>query len=982
MKNKSTFIPADSCRRLSVAAVLGGSVVFAMTGAAQDVATWNGSASGDWSNPSNWNSSFVPNGNDEINVAGSSNLTMNNDLTGAALNQYRLFFNTGAGAFTLGGNALAFYDFGGNAPKIENNSASLQTINLNLTMDGAGTGGGAEINPVSGDFHFGGSVTLADTTVLNIWGSNGRTVTFNSGLNAATFGQLILNQKSTTVLNGTSSFGGENNLTNSNGNITIGSNAVDTGATLTINGAVSGVDNISLRKGTLNINSGATLSAVRFITSDDSGATNTINQTGGAFNVSGNVNSGTSSSFVLGHWPAASTYNMSGGSLNVPNAPLNLGWDGQATFNQTGGTANLQGINFNNGRNNTALYDVATGGRLNIGSYGMNGNASAKTMRLSGGTLGAYADWTGTQNIVLSATSAINTLDSADNTTARTITLNNVVSGAGGLTKSGAGTLVLTGGDDTYSGATVVNGGALRINGPVRSSSTFTANAGATLELNGVNLFVGGHGIALPDAKTLNANGGTLLMTASFDARFGNVNLSNGATWTSNRVLTNYDAYIAATASGASPTITVANTGGNTSPSGMTGSSSTGIHLGGVTNFSVSDVTGSAATDLTVSMRLDNGGTTGGTGSVVKAGGGTMLFIQQMAYTGGTTVNAGVLAVDGNQEANRLTTNHLVTVNNTGTFEIRGVNALPNGGNSVDFTVNAGGTLNIVSGGSAAIGSGGTSHAHVRNLTLNGGTVAMAYSGAGGAYNGESFQLNGDVAVGGNAPTAITSSTTAGLSGVALNGNRTFTVADVTGSSASDLIISAELENTDSTPADDGFTKVGAGTMELAAGVTHSYSGATSVSAGTLLVNGVLGDTAVTVGASGTIGGTGTLGGTLAFDAGAKLDLAGATLGLNSADILTVAAGKAITLTDFAFSNIIGWNAANADAGTYELIKGGGTVTFNGTTPTVSSPFAFGNGKTGYFEQGSLRAVIIPEHSVALLGGLGVIGLLRRRRQS
>lgn len=44
---------------------------------------------------------------------------------------------------------------------------------------------------------------------------------------------------------------------------------------------------------------------------------------------------------------------------------------------------------------------------------------------------------------------------------------------------------------------------------------------------------------------------------------------------------------------------------------------------------------------------------------------------------------------------------------------------------------------------------------------------------------------------------------------------------------------------------------------------------------------------------------------------------------------------------------------------------------------------AFGVGSSGreaYFTNGSLAIVVIPEPSAALLGGLGLLALLRRRR--
>ena len=55
------------------------------------------------------------------------------------------------------------------------------------------------------------------------------------------------------------------------------------------------------------------------------------------------------------------------------------------------------------------------------------------------------------------------------------------------------------------------------------------------------------------------------------------------------------------------------------------------------------------------------------------------------------------------------------------------------------------------------------------------------------------------------------------------------------------------------------FVQMGAGTTTVTA--TNTYSGGTTISAGTLLVNGSLGNTAVSVNAGATLGGLGTIAG-------------------------------------------------------------------------------------------------------------------------
>ena len=211
-----------------------------------------------------------------------------------------------------------------------------------------------------------------------------------------------------------------------------------------------------------------------------------------------------------------------------------------------------------------------------------------------------------------------------------------------------------------------------------------------------------------------------------------------------------------------------------------------------------------------------------GTVSLTKTGTGTLLINAANTLSGGTIVNAGTLAIDGNQVNNRLPASAVVTVNNGGTFEIRGVNAQSSSAPAL-FTVNTGGTLNIVSGASTY---GGTdSHAHLGNLTLAGGTVNLSYSGSGTAYNNESAQLDGTVTVTADSTIQFGSGATTTNAGLALNGTTAFTV-----NPAVTLNVSAELEDRDSGA--NGFSKNGTGTMVLSG--ANSYTGATTVSAGVL----------------------------------------------------------------------------------------------------------------------------------------------------
>lgn len=108
--------------------------------------------------------------------------------------------------------------------------------------------------------------------------------------------------------------------------------------------------------------------------------------------------------------------------------------------------------------------------------------------------------------------------------------------------------------------------------------------------------------------------------------------------------------------------------------------------------------------------------------------------------------------------------------------------------------------------------------------------------------------------------------------------------------------------------------KQGAGKLVLSG--THSYTGTTTVSAGTLLVNGVIGASTVTV-AGGTLGGTGLIRGPITIQSTGRL-APGASIG-------TLTISNSLTLSG---STVMELNAATR---TNDLVRGVSTVTYGGT---------------------------------------------------
>jgi len=123
---------------------------------------------------------------------------------------------------------------------------------------------------------------------------------------------------------------------------------------------------------------------------------------------------------------------------------------------------------------------------------------------------------------------------------------------------------------------------------------------------------------------------------------------------------------------------------------------------------------------------------------------------------------------------------------------------------------------------------------------LNGGTII---TGPGSGFPYQAYAFSGDVTVTGTTASVIVAGSGSN-NGIHLTYNqpadgtmRTFRVEDATGSAAADLTVGANLAESSHLTKRAGLIKTGAGTMTLSA-LNNTYSGATIVSNGTLLVSG------------------------------------------------------------------------------------------------------------------------------------------------
>jgi autotransporter-associated beta strand protein len=607
---------------------------------------------------------------------------------------------------------------------------------------------------------------------------------------------------------------------------------------------------------------------------------------------------------------------------------------------------------------------------------------------ISQSTQAATDTWSGAINGVWDTATTSNwlndgsdTLFNSGNDALFTGTPTNSVTAASGLTigsitlQSGfTGSVTLTGAN-TVNGTTTVNAGTLTLaNNNALGSSAVTLNGG---KFN----FSGG---AYTITNTFNVTGATEIQVASaqnevLNGNFsgaGNLNLTqNGTTgqwqfggdnsgytgtFTQNSGNTSL-AFNAATAGSAAANWVFNNpTNQRTRLNFGAGTISFGSLAG---NGSIANVAGSGMATVSVGA-LDTsttfsgilGGSTAGQGqniALTKVGTGALTLSGANTHTGGTIVSSGTLILAGGAGSGTGRIRGTVEIQTGAILETTGSDALGYTPGSQVATVNVnGGTFNNASAGNQGFAT---------NFSLTGGSVTSTGGGS----------INFTTGYGITSNASSTTSTFSAPITLRTGNNMGVIVAAGTTGSGVDMEISGAIGENQGTGA---LTKTGAGTLVLSN--ANTYLGATSVSEGSLIVSsfGSLSTGAVSVASAAAIGGDGTIGGSLSLASGAKFVF-------SLTDTLTVN-GASVTFGGFSVADLVGLDSSVA-LNTYTLINGSATIDFaNVSNVGIENAYDLGAGKSAYFQSGSLQLVVVPEPGTfaMLLGGLGMLTLLRRRR--
>ena len=843
---------------------------------------------------------------------------------------------------------------------------------ISFGYNGLGTGP-VVVNPGNGNT---AGLTWTATTDLTTNQTGGLTLAsgntvFNLGsYNTVTFTGTIAGTGSLEISSGTLQIGGWNGNGGSLGNVS--AVTLDAGGTLgfyhtgiySATCPINGPGGLYIEEGTLAFNRTDTCTISGLVNGYGSG----IWQMGpGTLALTGSGNTYAGGTTVTGGALAFGASGLGNGRVFVdPGVGKTawLIWDQSAGSNTTDLTA--QAYNYNGLTLNSGITGFDLRGKTV--TFGSNGSTSYSSviggtggLEISGGTLMLDG------NSGLGSLTSVALVNNGDgpgylafNGTGGT-TLNLPISGVGGLIQAGSDTLTLHAAN-TYSGTTLANSGTLTVaNSAALQYSTLDTSGAGTISFGALTaatlggltgsrplgsgnciLSVGNNGLSTTYSSVLSGAGGLAKIGGGVLTFTGSNTYTGGTSVNGGSLLFDFSA-------AGAPASNIVNYSVNSSALTLGGGTLaiTGAASGGPNSQRFNGFT-LAADASTIRLNkngnsnlpslslgaLANAGTAGTPGSALLLDaslGGTIttatnkdssgIYGGRIVYYDGTNYNWATTASTGSPY---VLSGAITTTNLPASGAVAGTNYFLAAGGSVTASETAntlkisptasGGTLAISSGQSLTLAAGGLLFTGSNDYTISGGSLTAGNGSGGYGLIFQQYAANNNLTL---------------LSAVTNNG------ANAT-----------------------SLTKTGPGTVTLAA--TNTYSGGTSVLAGTLALSGSIAGSTVMVGESGTgsfiqSAGTNSISSALYLGYNAagngSYTLNGGSLGLASTSGLYVGDGGTGSFTQSggtitAAGNVyIGCNLGSS--GTYNQIGGSLSVAFAGTNLDV------GYNGTGSFTQSS-----------------------------
>ena len=822
--------------------------------------------------------------------------------------------------------------------------------------------------------------TGAGTVLINngVAGGYSAAVQLSTGENNAIMWSDIITQGSTTINNLADAAIYQNSIGIRIGTLGLGTSTINNAGTIGAAIEMSDATNVLTNSAGASITDAVTMNGVTNTLTNDGDITGNVTMNGTGANTYNAGSTGTAGDNGL-RLPGSGTGILTGLAANSAHNTLNLNGTGASTLNAAAQILNFGVVNKNDAGDWTLKTTLdgapgkltavnVTGGKLITDSAAFLGSA-ATTVKLSNAT---ELNFNGTT----AATFAGNIVDATGATTGKV-----VVTGAGATTLSGT---------NTYSGTTTIDGGTLITgsNGALSANSDFTIQNGGTLTVN--------HQVALksvadggtgPNTVNLNgtatsltltggnwgANGGTVTGTGTLikngtgtlDLLGANaVNLTAPGIFQINNGTVNVGA---AGAIGATTAVQVNSAGTAAGILNVNENDTIGTLAGTGANAQVNIASGKTLTIDGMNVGTLYAGKIAGAGALALTGPGTLQLNGVSTYTGGTTIGAGA-----------------------GLIGYAG-SSTTNGSLQGDFALNATGSLTFnqsLSPYATGLYAGAISGAGWVNFQGN-GTNVLTLSGNNSGLTGWMYFLAGS-------KVAVSAANNLGVGTLSFDGGTLMNTATMTLANAVDLAGAGTFDTASGTTltlsgvisGPGGLTKSGTGTLALTG--ANTYTGGTTVSAGTLTGvagTGLQGNIAAASGATVKFTGSGTYAGNLSGAGAVVIDTtdttftgtntysgsttinSGATLNAGAANLSTssavtnngtlaltgnnsVAGLSGSGTTDLAGNNLtIGtgtsssYSGALNGGGTLTVASGAGSWTFSGTTGTALTSFV-NNGRT------------------------------------